>query len=488
MVEIELKFQVPMIHRVDVSQVFNNKNAQPIHVKTQYYDTVERKLSAAKLQLQLVLQANHWVQTLICEDARHLGYLEHQVSLGKTDAPQLDVSLHRGTPAGAILLEILADETQTLTLQFETDIVRTLHNIEDQDSQVEVALDVGEIRTEKDHLPIYELRFELKTGSADRLFSLVADWVQRYELWLDIRCRSARGDQLRQGLKALPAIQARNPVLAKKLPAEIALREMIVSCLQQILPNIAEMMTETNEAEHVHQARVGIRRLRSALRVFGHWSKQTDQTWEVTLKTLFNQLGTIRDRDALEEKLLPKLRAAGAPYVKLPVQAQPHQEKIHTFKDSSYTRLWLALIQFIQAPFDKQHQQNIDDDLIELASAEIKHMYRQLLKDAENCLDLNDMMWHRMRKRLKRLRYCVEFVSSLYDKKLVRQYLSALSPVQDILGQYNDVLIAEALFKQQVQHHPQAWFALGWLAAHREQLRLESASALQRLQYAKVFW
>ena len=133
MVEIELKFQVPMIHRVDVSQVFHNKNAQPIHVKTQYYDTVERKLSAAKLQLQLVLQANHWVQTLICEDAKHLGYLEHQVSLGETDAPHVDVTLHQGTPAGAILFEVLGDETQALTLQFETDIVRTLHTIEDQD-------------------------------------------------------------------------------------------------------------------------------------------------------------------------------------------------------------------------------------------------------------------------------------------------------------------------------------------------------------------
>lgn len=486
MVEIELKFQVPMIHRVDVSQVFHNKNAQPIHVKTQYYDTVERKLSAAKLQLQLVLQANHWVQTLICEDAKHLGYLEHQVSLGETDAPHVDVTLHQGTPAGAILFEVLGDETQALTLQFETDIVRTLHTIEDQDSQIEVALDVGEIRTEKDHLPIYELKFELKTGSIHRLFSLVTEWVQRYELWLDIRSKAALGGQLRQGLKALPAIQACNPVLVNKLPAEIALCEMIASCLQQILPNIAEMMTESNEAEHVHQARVGIRRLRSALRVFGHWSKQTDQTWEVTLKMLFNQLGTIRDRDALEEKLLPRLRAAGAPYVKLPIQ--PHQEEKHTFKDPSYTTLWLAMIQFIQVSSESQPEQNIDDNLTELASAEIKHMHRQLLKDAENCLDLNDMMWHRMRKRLKRLRYCVEFISSLYDKKQVRQYLNALSPVQDILGQYNDVLIAEALFKQQVEQHPQAWFALGWLAAHREQLRLESASALQQLQYAKVFW
>ncbi|MHA3055702.1 CHAD domain-containing protein [Acinetobacter sp. ANC 4633] len=488
MVEIELKFQVPMIHRVDVSQVFHHKNAQSIRVQTQYYDTAERKLSAANVQLHLVLHANHWVQTLICEDAKHLGYLEHQVNLGETDAPHVDVSLHRGTPAGAILFEVLGDETQALTLQFETDIVRTLHNIEDQDSQIEVALEVGEIRTEKDYLPIYELRFELKTGSVNRLFSLVTDWVQRYELWLDIRCRAARGDQLQRRLKALPAIQACNPVLIKKLPAEIALREMIASCLQQILPNVAEMMTETNEAEHVHQARVGIRRLRSALRVFGHWSKQIDQTWELTLKTLFNQLGAIRDRDALEEKLLPKLRAAGASYVKLPVQIQPHQEEMQTSKDPSYTTLWLALIQFIQVPFDRQHQQHIDDNLTELVGAEIKHMHRQLLKDAESCLDLNDMMWHRMRKRLKRLRYCVEFISSLYDKKQVRQYLNALSPVQDILGQYNDVLIAEALFKQQVQHHPKAWFALGWLAAHREQLRLESASALQQLQHAKIFW
>ena len=47
------------------------------------------------------------------------------------------------------------------------------------------------------------------------------------------------------------------------------------------------------------------------------------------------------------------------------------------------------MIQFIQVSSESQHEQNIDDDLTELASAEIKHMHRQLLKDAENIWDIH---------------------------------------------------------------------------------------------------
>jgi CHAD domain-containing protein len=115
-------------------------------------------------------------------------------------------------------------------------------------------------------------------------------------------------------------------------------------------------------------------------------------------------------------------------------------------------------------------------------------MHRQLKKDAAVFLTLDDTLRHRTRKRLKRLRYCVEFVASLYRAKDVRRYLARLRPAQDALGQYNDLTVAEAAFRGQLEHDARVWFALGWLAARRTQLLQEAARALEELARAPSFW
>ena len=41
---------------------------------------------------------------------------------------------------------------------------------------------------------------------------------------------------------------------------------VLQSCLNQILPNASELAAASGDSEHIHQLRVGIRRLRTALR------------------------------------------------------------------------------------------------------------------------------------------------------------------------------------------------------------------------------
>lgn len=66
--------------------------------------------------------------------------------------------------------------------------------------------------------------------------------------------------------------------------------------------------------------------------------------------------------------------------------------------------------------------------------------------------------------------------------------LKQLQPVQNTLGLYNDLFIAEDLFNKTIEHDPHFWFALGWVKAKQPYLQNQSAEALQKFKQAKTFW
>jgi triphosphatase len=126
--------------------------------------------------------------------------------------------------------------------------------------------------------------------------------------------------------------------------------------------------------------------------------------------------------------------------------------------------------------------------LIALVRPRLERMHRRLKKDAAAFLSLDDAMRHRTRRRLKRLRYSVEFVASLYRPKAVRRYQARLQAAQDVLGQNNDLAVAEAAFRRQLEKDARAWFAIGYLAARRPQLLQKAARAFESLAKAPSFW
>ena len=59
--------------------------------------------------------------------------------------------------------------------------------------------------------------------------------------------------------------------------------------------------------------------------------------------------------------------------------------------------------------------------------------------------------------------------------------------MQNTLGLYNDLFIAEDLFNKTIEHDPHFWFALGWVKAKQPYLQNQSAEALQNLNRQKHF-
>ncbi len=485
--EIELKFQVPPAQRQAVRRALATSKAQILRLQAQYFDTPDRRLAAAHVSLRLRQEGEAWVQTLKCPGENRWSRLEHEVPRAADgDEPRLDLSLHAGTPAGDRLMAALGKQADRLEVVYATDVQRTRRVILGPDLQAEVALDVGEIRAGSARRELHEIEFELQSGSVAALVALATRWVERHGLWLDVISKAERGQQVVRGAASVAPVHAQ-PVVLKNAPSpDAALRQMVAACLAHLLPNVAEVAGGAAQPEHLHQARVALRRLRTALRIYGDWSPDTRAEWTPALASLFGQLGAARDRDALEADLLPALRAAGAPLAELPAEAAAQSSVADTLRAPATTQLWLALIAFANAA-QAQEGKPVGDARA-LAARRIKRLQRQLAKDAKAYAGLGDEQRHRARRRLKRLRYAIEFTASLFRAKKIRRYLDELKPAQDALGEYNDLVVAEQAFGRLVQTQPQAWFALGWLAAQRAQLLDRSQQRLKKWARQPGFW
>lgn len=82
----------------------------------------------------------------------------------------------------------------------------------------------------------------------------------------------------------------------------------------------------------------------------------------------------------------------------------------------------------------------------------------------------------------------VELVAALYTTKQVKQYLKALKAVQENLGEYNDLIVAETLFQSIVQRKQKVWFVLGWIANEKTYVLQHAQLHLAKLSKTKTFW
>lgn len=495
MTEIELKLQVPPAAAGAVARAVATRAAVVQRVHTVYVDTPDGRLAAAGMALRLRRDGRRWLQTVKALDPVRLARLEHEVPIAappRGTLPAIDLSRHAGTPAAALLQAVLGD-APVLGPVFETEMRRTRRLLRVGATRLELALDVGRIRAGGRSLPLCELEFEWRSGPLQGLFDAADRWAGRHGLWLDVRSKAERGALLARGEAAAAPAKASRPVLDAAMPADPALRAIVAHGLAQLLPNAAALAAGTAGPEHLHQLRVALRRLRTALRVLADWSPAVDPAWDDGLAALFDAVGDARDRDALSATLLPALRAAGAPFADWPTPAGVAPDPGAELRRADSTRLLLALMAFAHGPgADRAGTDGSGTDaaapFAERTRPLLRRLHRQVLRDGERFLELDDEARHRLRRRVKRLRYSVEFLSSPWPAGVVRRTLDRLASVQDVLGRFNDLCVATQAFRRAADEDPRAWFAVGWLTAKREPLLQDAARVLKKLARRRPFW
>ena len=497
MFEIEIKLQVPAASRAAVAAAVAAGDSRRTRLQAIYFDTPDRRLAAAGVALRLRKEGRRWVQTLKAAGPNAMQRFEHNVPLvGALGVPAgvvpgVDPSRHAGTPAGEALAAALAaraGETSAPRLAelFRTDIWRRARALRTTGGTVELAFDSGEIVAGERRLPVCELEIELIRGRPGAVIVVARRWALKHGLWLDVRSKAERGDRLARGVHVGPIVKAGAVRLEAEMGADIALHAVVAHCLEQILPNASEIAGGQGSDEHVHQLRVGMRRLRSALRFFDGWTEPIDAAWGDPLTALFRRLGVSRDRGALAASLLPALRKAGAPMYELP-PPPPGPTPAELLRSAATTLMLLDLLTSqVHAPVSPPAQ--AAPDLRDAVAERLQAWHRRVARDGARYAELDDLARHRLRKRIKRLRYAAEFAASLYKGKAVGRYLARLAPAQDSLGRYNDLCVGLATYRAAVGDDPRAWFAIGWLTARRDALLADSVTALRNFARSEPFW
>jgi CHAD domain-containing protein len=262
---------------------------------------------------------------------------------------------------------------------------------------------------------------------------------------------------------------------------------MLNNTLSQILPNAGQIQEGQFDPEHLHQLRVGLRRLRTILRLYGGLSQQLPEHIEAKVAEIIRKSGAARDLDAMAETLWPALRAANAPLAELPTHAPTStQLTVATLLRAPATQsLWIALL---RASHPQDEPPGSFHGLHEVLAAPLKTLEEKIRRAADRFAELGDKERHHLRKRIKRLRYAAELVGSLWPRRQVQKFLRRLEKAQTTLGQLNDAVVALNLYRSLAREDPRAWFAAGWLAARKEALLVSCAKILADLAIRRGFW
>jgi hypothetical protein len=356
--EIEFKFHIPPERLEAVRADLCAAPFKQTRLQARYFDTANGLLAAHGAVLRLRKEGTRWVQTAKALGDGPLHRLEHNADLGPAraaDSPPLpDVRRHAGTPVGERLAALLATSKEPLVETYGTDIQRLSRIVGVPradgagETTVELALDVGHVtargagsadgtgdtgdtgaaRTSA----VCELELELAQGEVAGLVELARRWSRRHGLWFDTVSKAERGERLMAGRETGPAIKATPPRFGaftgrgKRARREgpdgpAVQRAVVAACLAQVLPNASELAAGNDAGDVMHQLRVGIRRLRTALRELEPLGPGFDPAWEAPLVDAFRALGARRDEELMANELGPRLAAAGAPPIDLAARA-----------------------------------------------------------------------------------------------------------------------------------------------------------------------
>ncbi|MBI1260220.1 MAG: CHAD domain-containing protein [Rhizobiales bacterium] len=473
------------------------------HLRTDYYDTEDLALSKVGIALRLRHDGRKIRQTLKVAPATKMEILRNAIEIeDNLEAAASKPDLGCLPTEWRSRIEAVLED-RPLEARLTTDIHRITYLWKsDAGDEVEIAFDQGEIVAGDKTLPLSEVELELKSGHANALYGLALDLLEIAPLHIGTRSKAERGFDLLEGMP-VEAIKAANVDLPRQCSLEEAYAEILEQCLGHLLSN-AHAMTLGHHAEALHQARVALRRMRSAFSVFGGViGGDTAETLSSEAKWLGGTIGKARDLDVFMMDILGPVMEAHPDRRDLQkLRAEIEKMRGEAWKQASgvvastrYTRFLLQFGQYVAA---MDWRPLTPRDILAPGSAHLfaddaldKRLSR-VLRLGRDIADLDIEDRHELRKRLKKLRYTLSFFVTLYGKGVTKSYLNDLGKLQDVFGALNDVAMAEHLLERATAQNPELAKAAGVILDwHEARARKDWKAALklwQRFERHAPFW
>jgi inorganic triphosphatase YgiF len=438
--------------------VSRSDGAKKVDLANRYVDTDDRRLRARGLALRIRKSGKGYRQTLKAGDEAHGALLKRGEWETSLDQDRLNLD---ALPNPARRLISKAVKNGELKTVFETKFRRRTRRLtldgQGKLATIEAALDLGKIEAGGNSSPIAEIELELLEGEPASLYQLALELQERAPLRLETRSKSNRAFCAMTGEP--PAWhKALAPSLSRDDTVDQAMEAIFESCFDQWLANQAAAL-DGRDPEGVHQMRVGLRRLRSALSIFKKLIPKSQLVWlRADAKRTASYLGPARDWDVFlsdllapvillqpEDKGLNALRARAKGR-----RAAAYRTARKSLAAAAYNRFLLRFGAWLEGRAWRHEQTDEQTALGDLPvtgfTSELLSARRdKVLAQGQGIADLPDEKRHALRISLKKLRYALEFFAPLFDKKTVKPFVGSLKTLQDDLGHLNDVAVARTL-------------------------------------------
>ena len=446
-----------------------------------YFDTPDGLLARAGLGLRLRREPGGWMQCLKSAGEGALSLRGEWESAARMRAgrPQFDRAAFAGTPLSALLAE---HPRTRLVPWLEVRVRREAREVEFDGARIEVALDLGTLAAEGREAEVRELELEARSGPARALIALAAQLAapggraRPLALLLLAESKAQRGARLRSQQPPAPVAASAagvRGVLATGDSADAALRGVAGRATQILAANLQATLGG-DDPETVHQARVALRRLRSAVRLLDRKARFPAPLSD-ELRWLGTELGRARDAEVLAERSARAWSAQTGTVAtvdsvrwieRLVARAREARVRLRAQLDSARVAgLLLGLLAWSEA---EPHGRT---GLRRVATRCLDRLLERVARATADWSRASTTQRHRVRILVKRLRYGVELAVPGDD---AREWRGVLRTLQEELGEFNDALVARATLRR--LHVPEALIdRVAPKAAER--LRIERASS-----------
>ncbi|MDO9709443.1 CYTH and CHAD domain-containing protein [Paracraurococcus lichenis] len=323
---------------------------------------------------------------------------------------------------------------------------------------VQLQLLLGKLRAVADERPAARLQLE---GPAEAVLALAG------QLAADLPLLPPRAALAEEG-RALARGEAPRP--RRRGPPDLAGAATVEEALVAAIGHLLEVMLHHAPAcrlgagpEGVHQMRVGLRRLRSVLKVFRPAAGCPEaQEFDVGLKVLADRLGPARDWDvflaglgaAVAEALEGDKRIAALMKAAEAKRQAAYAALRAELDGPGFRRLVLAgLGLLLRRPWraaageedGAERLARLEEALPEFAAALLDKRWHKLCSEGEEIEGHSAEALHEVRLEAKRLRYAAELFAPLWPGKATRRFQKRLSALQEELGFANDTAVARSL-------------------------------------------
>jgi CHAD domain-containing protein len=218
--------------------------------------------------------------------------------------------------------------------------------------------------------------------------------------------------------------------------------ETIVSaCLRHFRLNEPPVI-ESRLVEGLHQARVAMRRLRSAISLFRPVIADPEfERIQDELRWFTAELGDARNLDVYLERDLSQDQR---------LFVEERREKAYdnaiTAIDSDRLRRLMLDIAGWAATGQWRASSRAAKPLRPFIDRRTDGLWSKI-RDADDVKDMNDPQRHRLRIRIKKLRYALEFADALHTRKAGRKkkFTKRVKELQESLGDVHDIVVARSM-------------------------------------------